>query len=180
MMLKIFEFIYNNPKEFGLFLSISLAVVYTVIRIFKGIFSLFFKSKKRNEQAKQRELQADIVIDKLGGVDGFTEYLASKITEKIQPNIQEIEQELDKLIEQDKCPVELKAYIETVLKASPNLLLNYEELKLKYKANSLPKVVQKAKDVKDNTQEKTKEQTREQTPVKVEKQENKQEDITYA
>ena len=180
MMLKIFEFIYNNPKEFGLFLSISLAVVYTVIRIFKGIVSLFFKSKKRKEQAKQRELQADIVIDKLGGVDGFTEHIANQVIEKIQPNIQELKLEIDKLAKQDKCPVELKSYIETVLKTNPNLLLQYEELKLKYKANSLPKVVQKTKDVKENTQEKTQEQTKEQTPVKVEKQETKQEDITYA
>ena len=56
------------------------------------------------------------------------------------------------------------------------MLLQYEDLKCKYKVNSMPKVVQKAKDVEENTQEKTKEQT----PVKAEKQENKQEDITYA
>ena len=175
-MLKIFEFIYNNPKEFILTLMIISAVVYMVIRILKGFFSLFIKSKKRKEQAKQRELQADIVIDKLGGIDGFTEYLASKIIERIQPNMQDIKQELDKLTVMDKCPVELKAYIETVLKTNPNLLLQYEELKLKYKVNTLPKVVKKTKDVKENTQEKIKEQT----TVKVEKQETKQEDITYA
>ena len=177
MMLKVFEFIYNNPKEFSLFLSIALAIVYTVVRIFKGVLSLFFKSKKRKEQAKLRDLQADIVIDKLGGIDGFTEYLASKVIEKIQPNMQEIKHELDKLTAMDKCPVELKAYIETVLKASPNLLLQYEELKCKYKANNLPKVVQQRQEIKERVQEKIEEQV---TSKPKEKQENKQEDITYA
>ena len=58
MMLKVFEFIYNNPKEFSLFLSIALAVVYTTIRIFKGVFSLFFKSKNgKNKQSKENYKQ---------------------------------------------------------------------------------------------------------------------------
>ena len=174
-MLKVFEFIYTNPKESILTLILVSAVVYTALRILKGFFSLFIKGKKRNEQAKHRELQADIVIEKLGGINAFTEQIASKVIDKMQPNIQELKQEIDKVEKQDKCPVELKAYIETVLKTNPNLLLQYEELKCKYKANSLPKVLQQRQEIKERTQETIKEQA-----ISIpKKQEDKQEDITY-
>lgn len=174
-MLKVFDFIYTNPKESILTLIIVSAVVYTALRILKGFFSLFIKGRKRREQAKQRELQADIVIERLGGIDNFTGHIASKMIEKIQPNMQELKQEIDRLGKQDKCPVELKAYIETVLKSNPNLLLQYEELKCKYKSNSLPKVVQQRQEIKERVEEKIEEQV----TFKSKKEEAKQEDITY-
>ena len=84
-MLKVFDFIYTNPKDFILTLIIVSAVVYTALRILKGFFSLFIKGKKRKEQAKQRELQADKVIEKLGGIDAFTEHISRNVVEKMNP-----------------------------------------------------------------------------------------------
>lgn len=130
-MVEFFQLIAAKPLEFLAGLGISSATIYSVIRIIKLIIN--FIAKKRNiakEELKFEKL-ANLVISKLGGVETFIDNVATHVIDKVTPYINEMKELLVKLANSEKCPVELKAYIETVLNASGNqeLLLAYQELK---------------------------------------------------
>lgn len=143
-MVEFFQLIAAKPLEFLAGLGISSATIYSVIRIIKLIISLIAKKKNiAKEELKFKKL-ANLVIEKLGGVETFIDNVATHVIDKVTPYINEIKELLTKLANSEKCPVELKAYIETVLNAAGNkeLLLAYQELK-----NQLTnQVVQIAKD----------------------------------
>lgn len=130
-MVEFFQLIAAKPLEFLAGLGISSATIYSVIRIIKLIISLIAKKKNiAKEELKFKKL-ANLVIEKLGGVETFIDNVATHVIDKVTPYINEIKELLTKLANSEKCPVELKAYIETVLNAAGNqeLLLAYQELK---------------------------------------------------
>lgn len=138
-MTKIFEYILEKPAEFFSFLGISSTIFYTIIRILKGFFGLFTRRRKRRREQVKMNKQAELVIEKLGGVEQFSEIVAGKVMTKQKSITDELMRELEVLATMDKCPIELRAYIETVLKANPTLLLQYEERKTKL-IERVPKV----------------------------------------
>lgn len=130
-MSKVFEYIVANPLQSIFVLVIGVSIAYTTIRILKGFFGLFTRKRKARKEKERQERQAELVLEKLGGVEAFRERVALKVTSKQKVQIDKIKQEIQVLQAMDKCPLELRAYIETVLKANPTLLLQYEEQKAK-------------------------------------------------
>lgn len=130
-MSKVFEYITTHPLQALLVLLIGVSLSYTVIRLLKGFFGLFTRKRKARKEEEREQRQAELVLEKLGGIEAFSEIVALKVTSKQKIHIDKIKQELQTLQAMDKCPMELKAYIETVLKANPTLLLQYEEHKAK-------------------------------------------------
>lgn len=130
-MVEFFQLIAAKPLEFLAGLGISSATIYSVIRIIKLIISLIAKKKNIAKEELKFEKLANLVIEKLGGVETFIDNVATHVIDKVTPYINEIKELLTKLANSEKCPVELKAYIETVLNAAGNqkLLLAYQELK---------------------------------------------------
>ncbi len=174
-MSKVFEYLLMQPIQSVFVLVIGVSITYTIIRILKGIFGLFTRKRKIRKELEKQERQAELVVDKLGGVEAFSELVADKVIMKQKVNIDTIKQDLQVLQVPDKCPIELKAYIETVLKTSPQLRLQYEELKVKYKGKSVSKDIPKAKDMQEHTQEKREEQITVQEEIK----EEQKEEISY-
>ena len=174
-MSKVFEYILIHPIQSVFVLVIGVAITYTVVRLLKGFFGLFTRKRKARKEKVRQEKQAEIVLEKLGGIEAFSELVAEKVIMKQKANIDAIQQDLQVLQVADRCPIELKAYIETVLKANPILLLQYEELKVKYKGNSVRKDIPKAKGKQEHTQEKREEETTIQAEIK----EEQKEEISY-
>lgn len=174
-MSKVFEYLLMQPIQSVFVLVIGVSITYTIIRILKGIFGLFTRKRKIRKELEKQERQAELVVDKLGGVETFCECVAEKVINKQKVYIDKLKQEIEEIQAMDRCPIELKAYIETVLKANPTLLLQYEELKVKYKGNSVRKDIPKAKGKQEHTQEKREEETTIQAEIK----EEQKEEISY-
>ena len=174
-MSKVFEYILMQPIQSVFVLVMGVSITYTIIRILKGIFGLFTRKRKIRKELEKQERQAELVVDKLGGVEAFSECVADKVFNQQKTIIKEIKEELHAIQSADKCPIELKAYIETVLKTSPQLQLQYEELKVKYKGKSVPQDIPKAKGIQEYTQDKREEQNTVQADIK----EEQKEDISY-
>lgn len=174
-MSKVFEYILIHPIQSVFVLVMGVSITYTVVRLLKGFFGLFTRKRKARKELARQEKQAEIVLEKLGGVGEFSEVVAEKVTSKQKVDIDKLKQDIQILQAMDKCPIELRAYIETVLKANPTLLLQYEELKVKYKGNSVPKDIPKAKGKQEHTQEKREEETTIQAEIK----EEQKEEISY-
>ncbi len=85
---------------------------------------------------------ANAVIEKLGGVEGFMDNVAKLVCSKLEPGLKEIKEMLKQVANNDKCPTELKAYIETILKYSgdKNLIAMYENLKNQFLTTAQEKV----------------------------------------
>ncbi len=130
-MVELFQLIASKPLEFLAGLGISSATIYSIVSFIKFIVSLIAKKKNIAKEELKFEKLADLVISKLGGVETFIDNVAVKVIDKVTPAINEIKELLIKIANSEKCPVELKAYIETVLNAGGNqeLLLAYHELK---------------------------------------------------
>ncbi len=174
-MSKVFEYILIHPIQSVFVLVIGVAITYTVVRLLKGFFGLFTRKRKARKELARQEKQAEIVLEKLGGVEQFSKLVAEKVTSKQKVDIDKLKQDIQILQAMDKCPIELRAYIETVLKANPTLLLQYEELKVKYKGNSVRKDIPKAKGKQEHTQEKREEESIVQAKIK----EEQKEEISY-
>lgn len=174
-MSKVFEYILIHPIQSVFVLVIGVAISYTTVRILKGFFGLFTRKRKARKEKVRQEKQAEIVLEKLGGIEAFSELVAEKVIMKQKQHIDQLKQDVQTLQTMDKCPIELKAYIETVLKANPTLLLQYEELKVKYKGNSVRKDIPKAKGKQEHTQEKREEESIVQAEIK----EEQKEEISY-
>ncbi len=130
-MSKVFEYILIHPIQSIFVLVMGVAITYTVVRLLKGFFGLFTRKRKARKEKVRQERQAEIVLEKLGGVEAFSELVAEKVIMKQKQHIDQLKQDVQTLQTMDKCPIELRAYIETVLKANPILLLQYEEHKAK-------------------------------------------------
>lgn len=130
-MSKVFEYILIHPIQSVFILVMGVSITYTVVRLLKGFFGLFTRKRKTRKEKVRQEKQAEIVLEKLGGIEAFSELVAEKVIMKQKANIDAIQQDLQVLQVADRCPIELRAYIETVLKANPTLLLQYEEYKAK-------------------------------------------------
>ena len=130
-MSKVFEYILIHPIQSVFVLVMGVSITYTVVRLLKGFFGLFTRKRKTRKEKVRQEKQAEIVLEKLGGVEEFSEVVAEKVTSKQKVDIDKLKQDIQILQAMDKCPIELRAYIETVLKANPTLLLQYEEHKAK-------------------------------------------------
>lgn len=130
-MVELFQLIASKPLEFLAGLGISSATIYSIVSFIKFIVSLIAKKKNIAKEELKFEKLANLVISKLGGVETFIDNVAVKVIDKVTPAINEIKELLIKVANSEKCPVELKAYIETVLNAGGNqeLLLAYQELK---------------------------------------------------
>lgn len=174
-MSKVFEYILIHPIQSVFVLVIGVSITYTVVRLLKGFFGLFTRKRKTRKEKVRQEKQAEIVLEKLGGVEEFSEVVAEKVTSKQKVDIDKLKQDIQILQAMDKCPIELRAYIETVLKTSPQLRLQYQELKVKYKGKSVLKDIPKAKGKQEHTQEKREEETTIQAEIK----EEQKEEISY-
>ena len=130
-MSKVFEYILIHPIQSVFVLVMGVSITYTVVRLLKGFFGLFTRKRKTRKEKVRQERQAEIVLEKLGGIEEFSEVVAEKVTSKQKVDIDKLKQDIQILQAMDKCPIELRAYIETVLKANPTLLLQYEEHKAK-------------------------------------------------
>ena len=130
-MTELFELIASKPLEFLAGLGISATSIYTVISLLKGLFSLITKKSKKAKELLNQQSIANAVIEKLGGVEGFMDNVAKLVCSKLEPGLKEIKEMLKQVANNDKCPTELKAYIETILKYSgdKNLIAMYENLK---------------------------------------------------
>ena len=150
-MVEFFQLIAAKPLEFLAGLGISSATIYSVIRIIKLIISLIAKKKNIAKEELKFEKLANLVIEKLGGVETFIDNVATHVIDKVTPYINEIKELLTKLANSEKCPVELKAYIETVLNAAGNqeLLLAYQELKNQLTKDTIAKGEENLKNEKE-------------------------------
>lgn len=130
-MTELFELIASKPLEFLAGLGISATSIYTVISLLKGFFSLITKKFKKAKELLNQQNIANAVIEKLGGVEGFMDNVAKLVCSKLEPGLKEIKEMVKQVANNDKCPTELKAYIETILKYSgdKNLIAMYENLK---------------------------------------------------
>lgn len=130
-MTELFELIASKPLEFLAGLGISATSIYTVISLLKGLFSLITKKSKKAKELLNQQNIANAVIEKLGGVEGFMDNVAKLVCSKLEPGLKEIKEMVKQVANNDKCPTELKAYIETILKYSgdKNLIAMYENLK---------------------------------------------------
>lgn len=132
-MVEIFETIMQYPLQFLAGLGISSGTIYGVFSFIKWIVSCVTKKSKKAKEILNQQAIADTIIKTIGGVDNFMDSIASKVVEKIttNPTINNFKVLLKEIANKDTCPIELKAYIETVLSqsGSEQLSLLYEQAK---------------------------------------------------
>lgn len=132
-MVEIFETIMQYPLQFLAGLGISSGTIYGVFSFIKWIVSCITKKSKKAKEILNQQAIADTIIKTIGGVDNFMDSIASKVVEKIttNPTINNFKVLLKEIANKDTCPIELKAYIETVLSqsGSEQLSLLYEQTK---------------------------------------------------
>lgn len=140
-MVELFQLIATKPLEFLAGLGVSSATIYSVLKIIKFLMSLMLKKKNIEQENLRFDKIANVVVEKFGGVENFIDKTASQLITKLAPIFEDMKGKLKEIYSKENCPVELKAYIETVLKYSGNneLLLTYEELK-KQLINNIDKI----------------------------------------
>jgi hypothetical protein len=132
-MVEIFQTILQYPLQFLAGLGISGGAIYGAFSFSKWLISLFTKKSQKAKEILNRQAIADTIINAVGGIDNFIDKIAEKVIEKFTTNktIDEFKQVLQKISSKNDCPIELKAYIETVLSqsGSEQLSLLYEQTK---------------------------------------------------
>lgn len=132
-MVELFELIAAKPLEFLAGLGISTTTIYTLVRALKGFIALITKKSTKAKELLQNNNIADAVITKLGGVETFVDTIANVVVNKItnSETIKQFKVILETISKSTNCPVELKAYIQTVLSqnGSEKLALLYEQTK---------------------------------------------------
>lgn len=158
-MVELFELIARYPIEFLAGLGISTTTIYTGVRIIKGIVALITKKSRIAKEKLQQDNIATAIITKLGGIDGFIDKVASSVIEKLttSKSITEIKEILTKVATRSDCPIELKAYIETVLSqsGSEELYLQYENAKstlLAVGKNEIEEVIEQGSNIIESEQ----------------------------
>lgn len=184
-MVELFKLIASNPVEFFAGLGISSATIYSIISILKLIFSFLTKKKQAIKQRLQNEDIANLVILKLGGLENFIDNIVKQVIDGINPYIEDLRLLLTQISNAEKCPVELKAYIQTILNANDNkeLLLTYQDLKNKLITTALESTEQIIYNGKQKIEEEKQEQVEENVKTdentELEKIEKKEEEISY-
>lgn len=132
-MVEIFETIMQYPLQFLAGLGVSSGTIYGVFSFIKWIVSCITKKSKKAKEILNQQAIADTIIKTIGGVENFMDSVANKVVEKItaNPTINNFKVLLKEIANKDACPIELKAYIETVLSqsGSEQLSLLYEQTK---------------------------------------------------
>lgn len=132
-MVELFELIAAKPLEFLAGLGISSATIYSIVRAIKGFIALITQKSRKAKELLQNNNIADAVVTKLGGVDAFVDKIADVVINKLTSSatMQEFKKILEKILTMGNCPIELKAYIQTVLTRSGDeqLKLLYEQIK---------------------------------------------------
>lgn len=132
-MVEFFKLIASKPLEFIAGLGVSSATIYSMVMIIKFVLSLITKKKNFQKENLKFNKLADLVINKFGGVEEFINKISVQVISNLAPTFNEFNKKFNEILLKETCPLELKAYIETVLKANGNkeLLLTYEDLKRK-------------------------------------------------
>lgn len=176
-MSELFELIMSYPMEFIAGLGVSSATIYSVIKIIKCIVSFMFKNRNKLKEISRQNEIACAVVNKLN-LDEIVKMLNKEFSETIanlKTEIEELKKILTALAEKSDCPVELKAYIETVLRQDGNeqLALFYEQIKssLIEQIKYIPKTEIK---VEENTLTKVEEPKQEEQVIEQNTEESKQ------
>ena len=132
-MVEIFQTILANPWEFIMGLGCSGATAYVVYAALKWIVSkVFKKTLNKKQQAKDNTL-ADLILNKLIGAESFLDVIAKRVIDSFTESqtYQMLKDILKSIKSSANCPVEVKAYINTILSQSGNedLMLMYEQMK---------------------------------------------------
>lgn len=132
-MVEIFQTILANPWGFIMGLGCSGATAYVVYAVLKWIISkVFKKTLDKKQQAKDNTL-ADLILNKLIGSESFLDVIAKRVIDSFTESqtYQMLKDILKSIKSSANCPVEVKAYINTILSQSGNedLMLMYEQIK---------------------------------------------------
>lgn len=132
-MVELFELIMQYPAQFLAGLGLSSGAIYLIFSGIKGFIKLVTKKSTKLKQIANNNAIADAVVNKLGDMDAFIDKVAETVINKLSnaQAINEIKAVLTKIANKEDCPIELKAYIETVLSqsGSEKLQLLYEQTK---------------------------------------------------
>ena len=132
-MVELFELIMQYPAQFLAGLGLSSGAIYLIFSGIKGFIKLVTKKSTKLKQIANNNAIADAVVNKLGDMDAFIDKVAETVINKLSnaQAINEIKAVLTKIANKENCPIELKAYINTMLsqKGSEKLQLLYEQTK---------------------------------------------------
>lgn len=132
-MVEIFQTILANPWDFIMGLGCSGATAYVVYAILKWIVSKVFKKALDKKQQTKDSALADLILNKLIGAETFLDVIAKRIVDSFtESQVYQMMKDILKSIKSSaNCPVEVKAYINTILSQSGNedLMLIYEQMK---------------------------------------------------
>ncbi len=186
-MVELFQLILKYPIAFLVGLCISSGTIYSVFAVIKGVIKFFTKKKIEAKERANNEKIANLVISKLGGPDNFIDRIVLLLIKAINPAFNEIKEILTGIKEEEKCPVELKAYIQTVLSyGNKELLLAYQQLKNQLISESIKstnEIIDKCKQKVKQEQEKQEEAIQEPSTEIEDKSEGTnskvEEDVSY-
>ncbi len=128
-MTELFELIASKPLEFLAGLGISSTAIYSLYSLFRFLLGLITKKSKKKKEIIQQNKIADFVIKKLISSKEFFDALAIRVIEAFDKS--HFKKMLEEITKKENCPIELKAYIETILGQVGNedLFLLYEQTK---------------------------------------------------
>lgn len=195
-MVELFELIASKPLEFLAGLGISTTTIYTLFRALKGLFSLITKKSQKAKEILTQENIANVVVSKIQCAEDFMDKLANLVVSKLTQSelIIALKKVLEDIEKMETCPVELKAYISTVLSnsGSEELLLLYKETKnqlIEQSKKAVEEAVQNGEEKLQESKEKLETVQTEvvvEVPVAVEEKKMKKKkqesegDVTYA
>ncbi|MGN1222432.1 MAG: hypothetical protein ACI4TT_04285 [Christensenellales bacterium] len=132
-MVELFEIIMQYPAQFLAGLGLSSGAIYLIFSGIKGFVKLVTKKSTKLKQIANNNAIAETVVQKIGDMDAIIDKVAETVINKLTnaQAIIEIKAVLTKIANRSDCPIELKAYIETVLSqsGSEQLQLLYEQTK---------------------------------------------------
>lgn len=132
-MTELIELILSKPLEFLAGLGISATTIFSIWKFLAWFISLFTKSRRLRKEKETQTAIAAAVINAFGGLDKFIDKMAERVIFSISKSefAQILRDQLEQIKESSNCPVELQAYIETVLTqdGSEDLKVIYEQIK---------------------------------------------------
>lgn len=132
-MTELIELILSKPLEFFAGLGISATTIFSIWKFLAWFISLFTKSRRLRKEKETQTAIAAAVINAFGGLDKFIDKVAERVIFSISESefAQILRDQLEQIKESSNCPVEMQAYIETVLTqdGSEDLKVIYEQIK---------------------------------------------------
>ena len=132
-MTELIELILAKPLEFLAGFGISATTIFSIWKLLAWIISLFTKGKRLRKEKETQTAIAAAVINAFGGLDKFINKVAERVIFSISESefARILKNQLEQIKESTNCPVELQAYIETVLTqdGSEDLKVIYEQIK---------------------------------------------------